>query len=391
MHSFHPLTGQFRDRQLEMAFRRSIADKVRRDARPALMIAAAVFLMFGISDYNYLGLSTPFYLLIGLRVAIALICLVLAQAVKMYGSLLWNPWLLNVAPLIFATGIILIVPLRPETLATQLTAVAVTVIVFYLYIPNVLPGIVVSSFYLSIGFLVAAWLWADLPAVGVLTYGLLLIMANVTGFITARQLARLQREQFALLAEERSANQRLLYEIDHRESLESRLRLMAQKDDLTGLDNRRHFMENATKALLSARSRGQPFSVCMLDVDYFKRINDTWGHGRGDEVLRKIAHACLEVLRPGDLIGRFGGEEFIAALPGASAKNAYPIAERLRQHIGRLHPEQDLGVPGLTVSVTIGIAEVYPDDPSLEPAISRADGALYLGKRNGRDQVMVAG
>jgi len=216
-------------------------------------------------------------------------------------------------------------------------------------------------------------------------------MANVVGFITARQLSRLKREQFALLTEERSTNQRLLYEIDHRKSLEFRLRLMAQKDDLTGLDNRRHFMENATRALLSARSRGQPFSICMLDVDYFKRINDTWGHGRGDEVLRKIARACLEVLRPGDLIGRFGGEEFIAALPGASAKNAYPIAERLRQHIGRLHPERDIGVPELTISVTIGIAEVYPDDPSLEPAISRADGALYLGKRNGRNQVLVAG
>lgn len=374
-----------------MVFRRSIADKMQRDARPALMIATAIFLMFGISDYIYLGLSTPFYLLIALRVTVALSCLLLAQAIKIYGGLLGNAWLLNVGPLIFATGILLIVPLRPETLPTQLTAVAVTAMVFYLYIPNLLPGVVVSSLYLSIGFLVAASLWADLPPVGVLSYGLLLIMANLAGFITARQLARLKREQFALLTEERSTNQRLLYEIDHRKSLEFRLRLMAQKDDLTGLDNRRHFMENATKALLSARSRGQPFSICMLDVDYFKHINDTWGHGRGDEVLRKIAHACLEVLRPGDLIGRFGGEEFIAALPGANAKNAYPIAERLRQHIECLHREQDTGVPELTVSVTIGIAEVYPDDLSLEPAISRADGALYLGKRNGRNQVLVAG
>lgn len=390
VHRFHPFTGQFRDRPLEVAFRNSVADQIRRDSRPSLIMAALVFLMFGISDYNYLGVSTQFYLLVSLRVTVALSCLLLARAIAIYDDLLGNIWLLNIAPLVIATGIILIVPLRPESLATQLTAVVVTIIAFYLYIPNVLTGILASSLYLSIGFLVAAQVWAGLSAVGVLTFSLLLLMANLAGQASAQRLARLQRQQFALLAEERDTNQRLMYEINHRESLEAQLRQRAQKDDLTGLDNRRHFMEIATRALQSARDRHQPFSICMLDVDNFKQINDTWGHGQGDKVLREIAKACLEVLRPGDLIGRFGGEEFIVALPGGSVSDACPVAERLRQHIDGLHPERDLGIPGLTVSITVGIAEVRPEDSNLEPAITRADEALYLGKRSGHNRVVRA-
>lgn len=390
LHDFHPLTGQFRDRPLELAFRDSLADRIRRDSRPALILAALIFLMFGLSDYNYLGVSPEFYLLIALRVTVTLSCLLLAQAIRVYKRPLSHPWLLNTAPMIIATGVILIVPLRPDTLPTQLTAAVITVLAFHLFIPNLLPGPLIPSLYLSIGFLAAAWLWADLPLVGVVIFGLLLLMSNLAGWFNSLQLGRLQREQFARLTEERDINQRLMREIHHRESLESRLRLMAQKDDLTGLDNRRHFMEKATQALQAARDRRQPFSICMLDIDYFKRINDTWGHGRGDEVLRRVAHACLDVLRPGDLIGRFGGEEFIVALPGVNVDNAYPIAERLRQRIEALDPEQDLGTPDLSVSITVGIAEVHPDDHHLEATVTRADKALYRGKHNGRNQVVRA-
>lgn len=375
---------------MELAFRDSIAGRIRRESRPALILAALVFLMFGLSDYNYLGLSTEFYLLITLRIVVASSCLLLAHAISTFTGSLLNPRLLNIAPMIIATGVILIVPLRPDSLPTQLTAAVITVLAFHLFIPNMLPGTLLPSLYLSVGFLLSAWFWAGLPLVGVTIFSLLLVMANLTGLVTSLRLARLQREQFALLAEERDTNRRLMREIHHRELLETRLRLMAQKDDLTGLDNRRHFMETAAQALQAARDRDQPFSICMLDVDYFKRINDTWGHDRGDEVLRKVAQACLEVLRPGDLIGRFGGEEFIAALPGVDTDHAYPIAERLRQRIAALAPERDLGVPDLIVSITVGIAETHPDDPNLEAAISRADKALYHGKRNGRNQVVKA-
>lgn len=367
-----------------------MADRIRRDSRPVLILAALIFLMFGLSDYSYLGRSTEFYLLMTLRVTIALGCLLMARIIRLHKHPFAHPWLLNIAPMIIATGVILIVPLRPDTLATQLTAVVITVMAFYLFVPNLLPGVLIPSLYLSSGFLTAAWLWADLSLVGIVIFGLLLLMSNLAGWFNAAQLGRLQREQFALLAEERDINQRLMQEILHRKSLESQLRLMAQRDDLTGLDNRRHFMEKATQALQAARDHGQPFSICMLDIDYFKRINDTWGHDRGDEVLQKVAHACLDVLRPGDLIGRFGGEEFVAALPGAHLDNAYLIAERLRQRIEALNPERELGIPDHSVSVTVGIAEGHPDDHNLEAIITRADKALYRGKRGGRNQVVRA-
>ncbi len=144
-------------------------------------------------------------------------------------------------------------------------------------------------------------------------------------------------------------------------------------------------MKRAEALLQRSRLEKVPFSLFMIDVDHFKSINDTWGHTHGDWVLTKIAEVCAQSLRPTDVIGRFGGEEFVVALPDTSPKDAQTIAERLKKKVAEL-PLQE-GMNELCLSVTIGIALANSEEDGLESLITRADQTLYVGKRNGRNRV----
>src|SRR5690606_22034017 len=139
-----------------------------------------------------------------------------------------------------------------------------------------------------------------------------------------------------------------------RSMLEAELRLLAQTDDLTGLNNRRWFLELAEQALRQARRTATPLSVLMIDMDHFKSINDSLGHSVGDLVLMHVSAQCREELRETDIIGRFGGEEFVIALPDADASDARAIAERLRVRIEKMQLDGNLAA--LRLTVTVGIA-----------------------------------
>ncbi|WP_192036096.1 GGDEF domain-containing protein [Halomonas sp. YLGW01] len=384
----HRVTGQFCERGREWMYRRTIRSRVRLESRLALSLATTIFAVFAVSDYNYLGLTREFYLLIAMRILVVSFCLFLAFAIGRWGGYARNVWLHALPLWVLATGIILIVPLRPETLSTQMVAVVVAIMAFYLLIPNLLTVVTAASFYLSIGFLTTATLAAALDPVEILRLALLLIMANLVGFFALLRVESLQRQQFALLHQERDHNRRLLREVAHRQSLEAQLRGLAERDALTGLNNRRHFMKRAQALLERSQSDKTPLSLFMIDVDHFKTVNDTWGHSHGDRVLTEIATACRESLRPKDVIGRFGGEEFVVALPDTCLDEARGVAERLRQTIAALSLEDTTHERPQTV--TIGIAEAHAEETDLEALIKRADQALYVGKRAGRNRVELA-
>lgn len=163
---------------------------------------------------------------------------------------------------------------------------------------------------------------------------------------------------------------------------------MASIDPLTGVANRRGVEHFTSAAMRHARAHHEPLAVLALDVDRFKSINDSFGHAAGDRVLQHIAVACQEALRDGDLLGRIGGEEFLAVLPRSSIDQASEVAERLRKRIEALAPE-DLP-PGLRTTISIGVAQMSPQDGGFADLERRADDALYRAKAEGRNRVVGA-
>lgn len=160
----------------------------------------------------------------------------------------------------------------------------------------------------------------------------------------------------------------------------------ASRDALTGLSNRRAAMRQmAIERDRSVRS-GSPMAIAMLDLDRFKAVNDEWGHAAGDAVLRAVAAALAVELRACDIGARFGGEEFLVALPDTGPDDALRVAERMRRRIGAL--QIDLGDAVLAVTVSGGIAQLRPGE-LLESCIARADAALYRAKAAGRDRCIV--
>ena len=385
MHQFSYITGEFLDRTTEREFRVAALPEIQRDSFVTLLIAAVLSGMFIVSDYAFLGSGWPFALLSATRCVMVAACVILAFVLRSSDALLTRPWLYSAMPCVIAILVVVVAALRPETLSTQLTAVAVVILGYYLFVPNLVSGMLVSSFLLSAGFLFGAWYWAGASANTLVPFAVLAVLSNVVGYAGARRVARMRRQQFALLREEQRSKQRLMEEIGRRKKLEQRLRDLAQTDDLTGLSNRRHFMEKAKAALKVARERGEPMTLCMLDIDSFKAINDRWGHASGDRVLRAVAEACVATFRRDDPISRFGGEEFVAALPGVGIGEAAAIAERLRAVVAGLKIEGQ--PPELRVTVSVGIAEIGSEESALDAALERADAALYEGKRSGRNVV----
>jgi len=167
-----------------------------------------------------------------------------------------------------------------------------------------------------------------------------------------------------------------------------RMRIIALTDELTRLPNRRHLLLLAMEQERAARARGTGFGVLALDVDHFKRINDTYGHDVGDAVLRRVARAIRSALGEADHVGRTGGEEFVAVLPGASASAAAEVAERVRRGVERtdfadLHP-------GLAVTLSVGAAVREAGDTGFAATLKRADDTLYRAKEAGRNRVEMA-
>lgn len=167
-----------------------------------------------------------------------------------------------------------------------------------------------------------------------------------------------------------------------------RLHRMATVDVLTGLFNRQQFLTLAERERQRVARTGKALSVLMFDIDFFKQVNDTYGHAAGDQALRLLAARFLEVMRTVDLVGRLGGEEFAAILPDTPVEGAGLLAERLREAVGGEPLDLNDGVM-LPVTLSVGVA-TFRKGESLDKAMARADKALYEAKHGGRNQVALA-
>lgn len=168
-------------------------------------------------------------------------------------------------------------------------------------------------------------------------------------------------------------------------TLQKRLQEQATTDPLTGLFNRRFVFASIETELQRYRRYGDRFAVILIDADHFKTVNDTYGHGAGDATLCWIAAMCRQAVRQTDVVGRFGGEEFIILLPRTNASAAAIVAERIRKsmHDGDIASHQ--GAQRVTLS--LGVAEAGSTSSDFDTLLKVADEALYAAKRGGRDRV----
>lgn len=182
-----------------------------------------------------------------------------------------------------------------------------------------------------------------------------------------------------------SATVTLCVAVIHLHRQRNQMQKLILTDELTGLYNRRHIVSVAFAALTQSRRDKTPLSLLLLDLDFFKRINDTYGHPVGDEVLRQVSERLRQFSRPSDTLGRIGGEEFCLLMPATHTHDAFQVAERLRREI------ESIKIEGLaltaTPTVSIGVTTSNGGEHSFEQLYSLADKALYQAKSLGRNRV----
>lgn len=169
------------------------------------------------------------------------------------------------------------------------------------------------------------------------------------------------------------------------------LKELVSRDPLTNAYNRRYFSEVASKLIPIGRRKEEPISVLMIDIDKFKKINDTYGHSAGDEVIKTLAIKLQSSTRESDIVARFGGEEFAIILPNTDKKSALTIAESIREEIEESHLDLCPTTPSnelIKFTISIGVDEFnYTTDGQIDNSLNRADKALYKAKNSGRNRV----
>jgi len=181
-------------------------------------------------------------------------------------------------------------------------------------------------------------------------------------------------------------NKRMRDAVERLRGERNNLRTRATVDSLTGALGRRALFDAVEKALAGR----QAFAVLFADIDYFKKVNDTFGHQIGDLALQRVAETLSKERRAGDVCGRYGGEEFVLVVSGVSAHEAQRVAERHRRAVAGLRLSAQGGPERITISIGVAVLDPEQPDPSVASILSRADAALYRAKRAGRDCVLMA-
>lgn len=175
-------------------------------------------------------------------------------------------------------------------------------------------------------------------------------------------------------------------------NLERRIMDLAATDPLTGVLNRRAFMERLEQEIERSRRGKTPISLIMADIDYFKRVNDRYGHQDGDIVLQRFVDQLTTSLRAYDFTARYGGEEFFVCLPGADGSQAGSVAERLRKRVEEMEVVFPDGSRSIRITASFGVVSFLPEpQESIDSLIKRADEAMYRAKNEGRNRVCMAG
>lgn len=348
--------GEFLDPRSEAAYRQHVSSITALQLRWGLAVWALLLLVFALPDYSALGWSTDFVLLLVMRLAVVGCIGLLYLQVRRTPMHAVNGVLTTLVELIGLAGFMLVFFLRPEIVGWTFVVVLLMLFTLFVAIPNRLGMALAVALFGAIITLVAMHLVRPRELLELLALFLMLLFPVATGWISAWRVQVLQRQ--------------------------------ASTDALTGLYNRHEYERLFAHELARSLREQRPLSLAILDLDHFKRVNDTHGHAAGDEVLRRVARLCRDNFRAVDIVGRLGGEEFVVLLPDTSLAQAGEVAQRVLEQLRVTSIE--VGEAVLQVTATLGLTQLQPDERQLDSLLQRADQALYAGKAAGRDRVVLA-
>ncbi|OGT70479.1 MAG: hypothetical protein A3H44_04825 [Gammaproteobacteria bacterium RIFCSPLOWO2_02_FULL_57_10] len=379
--------GEFVDAELEGDFRQHAAESAAHDLRLALWAWIALLILLSALDFSLLGFISSEFFVIAFRVLLIAGLIALIYRSRKNPQLATSGFAVTALEMVGFLSFFLLYFSHPGTIIYTIVISLLMLIAVFVVIPNrVVPATVVALFA-SIGTLYCAYL---LDAAKVTYMYLLAFLSSscALGYLAARRQHLTQRRQFALLRETEIINRRLNAEIEQRKLLEKELKQQAITDPLTGLYNRRHFESLFDHELRRAARKKSQLCLCLIDLDYFKRVNDQHGHEAGDRVLQHAAKLFVDSLRKTDVVGRIGGEEFVLLLPDSEIDSARLLIERLRHGLAVEHLQ--IGDVAIGVTATFAVTRVDPEHDTLLTAMRAADKALYEGKAVGRNCVVIA-
>jgi len=379
--------GEFADRETERSFQRHFQQITNRQLRIVLMVWAVLLLLFAVPDYTALGATRPFYFLLTYRVAIALALLAVILCIRSDTDSSKISYTVTAIVIVGFTGFMLLFVYRPDATVWIVGVIMIQIIALLMFVPIRFVCAFAGGFYAVVITLGTRWVMGS-SRENLIGLFFLLMLPFVLGAATALRMAVLQRRQFTYLSKTEKINRELEEEIDRRHKLELKLKELASTDPLTGLYNRREYEMLFSHEIERARRTNSPLSVCIVDLDHFKKVNDTHGNEAGDEVLRRTADLLRSKLRSMDIVGRLGGEEFIILLPETRIDQASLVGTRLLEALSTT--DIQAGAAMLRVTATIGISQLIPNDRDFNMIIQRADAALYKGKEGGRNRVEIS-
>ncbi len=241
-------------------------------------------------------------------------------------------------------------------------------------------GLIASMIYISALRVCVVHEWSDL-------FQLIFFFAivNVLGTSIFIHMGKWRRRHFMDMAEICQLNEKLQQEVMHKEEVNRHLEHLSITDSLTGVGNRRKFLDMADLERRRAHRYGTPFSVVMIDIDHFKEVNDRYGHEGGDVALCELTRVVEAQLRGSDLLTRLGGEEFAILLPQTQKAEAWLLAERIRQVVAA--HVVSIGVVHFSITISMGVTDVRMGrSDSVKGLLNRADRALYKAKARGRNR-----
>ncbi|MCC5858125.1 MAG: GGDEF domain-containing protein [Ectothiorhodospiraceae bacterium] len=388
-YALRPWMAEFLNPEVESDYRAGQFELQYFQVRLALLVWAALWMLFLLEDYRHVGFAVELGYLLLQRALVAGAIVGFALLLERRPALLTDSHGLAGLMILSWTGFLFLYFQRPAEEVPWMFALGmVKLIALFVFIPIRLPHAVVVGTYSILGTATVLPLAHGVDGGQLASAVGVMLVPMLTGLVVLYRLQTSQRQQHALLRQAQESNVELAHEVAMRRELEQQLREQATVDPLTGLLNRRQYEGLANREIRRARRTGAPLSLCVLDIDHFKRVNDTYGHGAGDETLQFLARLCQETARETDILGRLGGEEFVFTLPNAGLADALRFSDRLRSRVEAAEIPTQGGV--IRVTVTIGVAELSPGDTDLKGLTRRADEALYAGKRGGRNQVCAA-